>query len=271
MGEWWDSWLNDLTLESISEIGTLVLAGVALIISLLVAYYTVRAERRMAKMATYERIHEQLVSLQAASGRRALFLHGDDSNFPLPRSESHSQVCSCGGDPDLWDIINQSLALYDTLATYYLHREVPRKVVLDAWYHPLIAIRPHVYRFLDHRARQNIEQPWAALQILVDATLWYKCKCRVCSQGKRPPAQRQPSGYTCKCKMCSERERAYPAMETSRPWSRGRAISSLRSKFGKGALPWAGLLESTQEPEPSASGSPSSPDLVVHDRTSDEA
>lgn len=39
----------------------LVLAALALLVSLAVAAYTVKSERKMAKMATYERLHEQLL------------------------------------------------------------------------------------------------------------------------------------------------------------------------------------------------------------------
>lgn len=211
------------------------LAALALLVSLIVAGYTIRAERKMAQMATYERLHEQLVSPQTATGRRAIFLHSPTSAFPTPCSAGHQNACDCGHDPDLWDVMNQAVAWYDTLGTYYRQRQVPRKVVLRAWYHPLIAIRPHIYRFLDHRVRQGIEQPWDSLQSLLELTLWYRCTCRTCTAGHRPAAQLQPSEYVCECSPCAGKSRMRPAIRTAEP----RWISILRvTKRGKS---WAGL------------------------------
>lgn len=196
----------------------LLLAALALLVSFAVAAYTVHSERKMAKMATYERIHEQLVQAVTATGRRALFLHGPNSTFPVARSNIHDESCDCGQEPDLWDVMNQAMAWYDTLATYYRQGEVPRSVALRAWYHPLIAARPHIYRFLDHRARQGIEQPWDALQSLLEICLWYRCRCRSCKAGGRPGPQLQPAGYSCECVPCQGRQRSHPPVETSRPW-----------------------------------------------------
>lgn len=196
----------------------LLLAALALLVSFAVAAYTVRSERRMAMMATYERVHEQLVQAGTASGRRALFLHAPNSTFPLPRSINHDETCDCGQEPDLWDVMNEAMAWYDTLATYYRQGEVPRSVVLRAWYHPLIAARPHIYRFLDHRARQGIEQPWDALQCLLELCLWYRCRCRSCKLGSRPGPQGQPDSYSCECTACRGRQRRHPPVQTSRPW-----------------------------------------------------
>ncbi len=196
----------------------LLLAALALLVSLAVAAYTVRSERRMAMMATYERVHEQLVQPSTATGRRALFLHSPNSSFPAPRSANHDAACDCGQEPDLWDVMNQAVAWYDTLATYYRQGEVPRRVVLRAWYHPLIAARPHIYRFLDHRARQGIEQPWDALQSLLELCLWYRCRCRTCELGRRPEPQVQPVGYLCECVACQGQQRSHPLVQTSQPW-----------------------------------------------------
>lgn len=217
----------------------LVLAALALLVSFAVAAYTVRSEKKMAKMANYERVHEHLVSPQTATGRRALFLHAPSSNFPTSRSRTHAKQCDCGDSPDLWDVMNQAVAWYDTLGTYYREREVPRDVALRAWYHPLIAIRPHVYRFLDHRSRQGIEQPWDALQALLELTLWYRCKCRACSTGDRPAAQLYPRDYVCECELCHGRQRISPPASMFQPW--WIPVAELLYLAKRKPTPWAGL------------------------------
>lgn len=217
----------------------LTLAGLALLVSLVVAGYTVRSERKMAMMATYERIHEHLVEAHTATGRRALFLHAPTSNFPMSRSSDHDVACDCGQEPDLWDVMNSAIAWYDTLATYYRQREVPRRVVLRAWYHPLIAIRPHVYRFLDHRARQGIDQPWDALQSLLELCLWYRCGCRACERGGRPGPQSQPAAYCCECEACGGRLRSQPLIATRPPW--WLPVMRVAGVLSRRPRSWAGL------------------------------
>lgn len=219
----------------------LLLAAVALLVSFAVAAYTVRSERKMAKMATYERIHEKLVSAETATGRRAIFVHAPSSTFPTARSADHDKLCDCGEQPDLWDVMNQAMAWYDTLATYYRQREVPRRVVLRAWYHPLIAARPHIYRFLDHRSRQGIDQPWDALQELLEVCLWYSCGCRSCKSGARPAPQKLPGEYLCECDGCSDRDRAHPPTAFDLPL-RMRLRSILWGILQR-PVSWSGLAE----------------------------
>lgn len=240
MGDWIRAQLQGLTAMEPKDWLALLLAALALIISFVVAGYTVRSERKMAKLATYERLHEQLVSPETATGRRALFVHGPSSQFPSPRSAQHDEHCDCGQDPDLWDVINQSIAWYDTLATYYMRGQIPRPTAMRAWYHPLIAIRPFIYRFLDHRARHGIEQPWDALQALLEETLWYSCNCRTCSGGSRPAPQDQPTKYYCVCTTCKHAKRIHPPIETKRP-ARIRAAEYLHKFRGRHPA-WAGLL-----------------------------
>lgn len=245
----------------------LVLAALALIVSLAVAAYTVRSDTQKAKMATYERIHEQLVHPQTATGRRAIFLHAPDSSFPTSRTALHDEACDCGELPDLWDVMNQAVAWYDTLATYFRQREVPRRVVLRAWYHPLVAIRPHIYRFLDHRARQGIEQPWDALQSLLEVAVWYRCKCRTCMNGNRPDPQLRADLYECECEGCRGRPRMHPAYTSTSPWwltlTHSIRLSRARSRSRAGVVH---NPNNEELPHRRAAAIPTSPDLPVHFR-----
>ena len=75
------------------------------VVGLGVSLFTVWLSVRQARLDAYTRMHEMLVSSEIARGRRILFLAHDQGKLPEP------------GDAD-WDAINQSLAVYDTLAVY---------------------------------------------------------------------------------------------------------------------------------------------------------
>jgi len=120
--------------------------------------------RRLARDATYQRIHELLVDPKAAAGRRRLFQAAGLKEFPTL------------GD-DGWDEINYSLALYDTLAGYVHRHQVDEEVVLDAWHHPLANIAGPIRQFMAHREDQNVRQPWAHLLGLVAKAEHYTCHC----------------------------------------------------------------------------------------------
>jgi hypothetical protein len=120
--------------------------------------------RTMARVATYQRIHELLVDPKAASGRRALFQAARADRYPTL------------GD-DGWDEINYSLALYDTLAGYVARGQVDEAVVLDAWHHPLANIAPPVRAFMTRRDAENVRQPWAHLLVLLAKAEAYACSC----------------------------------------------------------------------------------------------
>lgn len=190
-----------------------------------VAFYTVLAQRRSARDATYERIHEILVSPEVARGRRQIFLRGgaDPCAFPSPL-EADLTDTEEAVNPDLWDSMNQALAWYDTLGTYYLSGRVPRRrwyrpwtkdVVMTAWLHPLVEIRPGAYRFLDHRRNQGIQQPWTALRHLLEvaAKRSPKCRCSSCRQrrgtdpfGEKWKEQLLPAAtFECTCRACKRK------------------------------------------------------------------
>jgi hypothetical protein len=221
----------------------LVIAVGALLATVWVALYTVQRQQHLARMASFERLHEQLVSGTVGAGRRALFLHARTCSFPAPEHVVRADSCNCL-ESDLWDRMNEAVAWYDTLATYVRHGQIERAVALRAWYHPLIAIRPSVYRFLDHRARQGISQPWDALQWLLEETIWYSCPCQTCEDGHRPEPQHQPGTYSCFCAMCDGAPRARPARRTKKPdWLSERELMGFASP-GR----YAGLV--TPEPQP---------------------
>lgn len=195
--------------EQTRNLLTLLLASVAIGVSVFNLFYTTRRAHWLTRMASYQRLHEALVSAPVASGRRSIFVHARLGDFPVPRHEV-CDGCRCL-ENDLWDSMNGAAAWYDTLATYMRYRQVPRKVALRAWYHPLIAIRPSLYTFLDHRARQGIGQPWAALQWLLEEVVWYSCRCQVCCAGGRPGPQLSAERYRCGCQAC------LPTQDPARP------------------------------------------------------
>lgn len=118
----------------------------------------------MARVATYQRIHELLVDPKAAAGRRRLFQAAGANNFPRL------------GDPG-WDEINYALALYDTMAGYVARGQVDRAVVMDAWHHPLANIAAPVRAFMTHRRGENVRQPWAHLMDLLAEAERHPCSC----------------------------------------------------------------------------------------------
>ena len=120
--------------------------------------------RAMARVTTYQRIHELLVDPKAASGRRRLFQAARANRYPSLGEEG-------------WDEINYSLALYDTLAGYVARGQVDEAVALDAWHHPLANIAPAVRGFMAHRHGENVRQPWAHLMSLLAKGEKHTCSC----------------------------------------------------------------------------------------------
>jgi hypothetical protein len=123
-----------------------------------------RHDATLARMATYQRMHELLVDPVAASGRRRLFQAAQTGRFPDL------------GEAD-WDAINYSLALYDTLGGYVHRGQVDEEVVLDAWHHPLANIAGPVRGFVAYRAKRGVHQPWAHLMQLLAKGEQYPCRC----------------------------------------------------------------------------------------------
>lgn len=119
---------------------------------------------RMARISTYQRIHETLVAPEASKGRRQLFLSYRQGKFPSLGTGS-------------WDEINYSLALYDTLGGYLFHGQVDEDIVLAAWHHPLQNIAEPIRAFMLHRKEQNIHQPWTYLHHLINRAQQYECQC----------------------------------------------------------------------------------------------
>jgi len=122
--------------------------------------------RKLARDATYQRIHELLVDPKAAAGRRALFQAHKKHRYPAVGRRG-------------WDEINYSLALYDTLAGYVSRDQIDEDVVLKAWHHPLDNIAEPVREFMAHRREQNVNQPWAHLIELLRKAQRYDCRCPI--------------------------------------------------------------------------------------------
>ena len=153
----------------------LIVSLLALAVSIITSKQNLTASRKiaeesaahnlkLAKAATYQRIHELLVDPKAAAGRRRLFQAARAHQFPRLGEDG-------------WDEINYSLALYDTLAGYVYRGQVDEDVVLDAWHHPLVNIAGPVRGFMAHRKTQNVHQPWAHLIDLLTKAEQYQCHC----------------------------------------------------------------------------------------------
>ncbi len=143
-----------------------VVSLVALLLALFTSWWTVQATRKLARGATYQRIHELLVDPKAATGRRRLFQVARSGEF-------------AGLSEQAWDEINYSLALYDTMAGYVSRGQVDKEIVLDAWHHPLQNIAGPVRAFMDYRRSKDINQPWAHLLTLLKDAERYACRCPV--------------------------------------------------------------------------------------------
>ena len=166
---------------------------------------------KLAKAATYQRIHELLVDPKAAAGRRRLFQAARAHQFPRLGEDG-------------WDEINYSLALYDTLAGYVYREQVDEDVVLDAWHHPLVNIAGPVREFMAHRKTQDVQQPWAHLMGLLTKAEQYRCHCPA---GAGDAAVR-PSA------LSAEPERGSPVAGTSR---KRRSIRGRASPPSSGTSP----------------------------------
>ena len=136
---------------------------------------TLERTEAMARVATFQRMHQMLVDPKAARGRRLLFLAHKNDDFPALGEER-------------WDEINYSLALYDTLGGYVLNGQVDEDFVLNAWHHPLVNITEPVRAFMAHREGNDVRQPWAYLHELLRRAGLHQCRCPVV-----PPPVATPS------------------------------------------------------------------------------
>ena len=138
------------------------------VLGLGVSLFTVWLSVRQSRLDAYTRMHEMLVSSETARGRRILFLAHGQNLLPEP------------GDAD-WDAINQSLAVYDTLAVYMRRRIVNERLVLNAWFHPLTAIHGPADAWVRHRAEYGVRNPWPNLHWLLDRAEQYHAKKGCCT------------------------------------------------------------------------------------------
>ena len=207
----------------------LIVSLLALAISIITSKQNLTASRKiaeeaaahnlkLAKAATYQRIHELLVDPKAAAGRRRLFQAARAHQFPRLGEDG-------------WDEINYSLALYDTLAGYVYREQVDEDVVLDAWHHPLVNIAGPVREFMAHRKTQDVQQPWAHLMGLLAKAEQYRCHC----PADAGDAAVRPSA------LSAEPERGSPVAGTSRERRsiRGPGLTSQLRDLAGGAGPLA--------------------------------
>jgi hypothetical protein len=145
-----------------------LIALILAVLGLALGLFTVWLSVNQARLSAYTRMHEMLISPETAKGRRILFLAHAQGRLPDP------------GDPD-WDSINQSLAMYDTVAVYMRRRIVPERLVLSAWFHPLSAIRAPADAWVKHRAEFGVRNPWPNLTWLLDRAEEYHTKQGCCT------------------------------------------------------------------------------------------
>ena len=124
-------------LDQNTDLVALFLAVVGLGVSL----FTVWLSIRQARLDAYTRMHEMLMSPETARGRRILYLAHAQDNLPEP------------GDAD-WDAINQSLAVYDTLAVYMRTKIVSERARAERLVPPAQG-HPRAGRRLGEASRQS--------------------------------------------------------------------------------------------------------------------
>ena len=170
-----DLYQLETTTGAASEWPSLLIALLAVVVAAWAAWYTVRVSKQTSEAAinsaegaaragTYQRLHESLVSPEAARGRRLLYQSAKSGQFP--------GIGEVG-----WDEINYSLALYDTLGGYVFHGLVDKEMVLRAWHHPLQEIQAPVAAFMAHRVTNGVTQPWSFLVDLLATAQDYACNC----------------------------------------------------------------------------------------------
>ncbi|SHN46232.1 hypothetical protein [Cryptosporangium aurantiacum] len=145
-----------------------VLAIVLSLTAVGVSLVTILLARRQARIDSYTRLHETLVSPAMGEGRRLLFLAAADDTFPAP------------ADP-AWDKINQALAIYDCAGVYYRNKLIPRQLFMESWHHPLANIKAPAEAFLNHAQRNSVRRTWVSLQNLLDEAAAYKSKDSCCT------------------------------------------------------------------------------------------
>lgn len=153
---------------------SLGIAFLAVLVSVFSTQYMARSAKVQSRQENYVRLHEQLVSPDASSGRRLLF----QAHTALTETEAPAETAFFPlPSDDVWDRVNYSLALYDTLGGYIHRKLVDKDVVLEAWHHPLQNISPAVNAFMEHRRNLGIDQPWAHLLTLLESAREYVCTC----------------------------------------------------------------------------------------------
>ncbi len=147
-----------------SNLLSLVIATVAVALSLV----TVLSQKRQQQREAYRGIYETLTSQDLHRGRWLLIEISRTSRLPEELS------------PDFL-LINRTLGWFDTLAMYVQRRVVPRRWVLGVWHHPLRDMRTGALVVArDHLARQQGWAPWPHLWPLLDQAVRYRSSLPCC-------------------------------------------------------------------------------------------
>ncbi|MFG1626219.1 hypothetical protein [Kribbella sp. NPDC049227] len=149
--------------------------GLALI-GLLVTAYTVRLARSAQRRDGFMRIHEALLAPDVQEGRRLLFGIGSLDDVPAGDSREHQ-------------LINRSLAMYDTLGYYVRQHHIDRRAALDVWHHSLREVTSPARVFCDARksARGSGSHPFPDLEWLLAEASSYRAR-RDCCTAATPTA-----------------------------------------------------------------------------------
>ena len=191
----------------------LLISLLALLVGLATTVIALLAARRQAQRDTYARMHETLVAPSVAQGRRKLFVGYREGRFPT------------FSEPG-WDEINQALALYDTLGTYYHRQLVPQDLLLAAWHHPLKAVTQPAKAFVAHRQALDIRQPWPMLDELLEAAANVPCPCNYCEEFRRSKVKDTDDTVArCTCDACMKVRAGTSRSRTAQPSSGGSGRS----------------------------------------------
>lgn len=160
--------------------------GIALaLIGLAVTAYTVLIARAAQRRDAFMRIHEVLLQPEIQEGRRLLFQIGSHDDVPKRDSTSYQ-------------MINRSLAMYDTLGHYIRRGDVDRRRAMDVWHHSLRDITAPAEIFIHARESSHrsgwLAWPW--LRWLLAEAASYRSKESCCGSPSRAPWQDQARPQT---------------------------------------------------------------------------
>jgi hypothetical protein len=168
---------------SSTDLLSLAIATLAVVLSLITVVLQQRQQRREA----YRGIYEILMSEQLQRGRWLISEISQPGDLPKDRS------------PDSY-LIYRTLGWFDTLAMYGQRGVVPRRWVMEVWHHSLRDISAGAKVMLNDRLKRGQHYaPWQHLWPLLDDAAHYQSRGLCChpqdlaATGSQLPPQRSVS------------------------------------------------------------------------------